>query len=197
MRPTDLAATPHIGEVARCLIRQTGSVLTLFIQLLLTVAISGVLCARGEAAAAWVLAFTRRLAGAQGERAVRLSGQAIRAIALGIVVTALVQAAVGDVGLLVTGVPRPGLLTAAMFQLGVAQVGAGPVLIGAVIWLFWQDQQMWGAVMLVWTIITGSLDNVLRPILIRKGADLPLLLVFAGVIGGLFAFGIMACSSVR
>jgi predicted PurR-regulated permease PerM len=43
----------------------------------------------------------------------------------------------------------------------------------------------------VWTLIVGSLDNVLRPILIKRGADLPLLLIFAGVIGGLFAFGLL------
>jgi predicted PurR-regulated permease PerM len=193
MHATDLAdrVTPHLREIARWLISQAGSVLALFVQLLLTVAISAVLYAKGEVAAAWVRAFARRLAGAEGERAARLSGQAIRAIALGIVVTALVQAVVGGVGLLVTGVPHPGLLTAAMFLLGVAQVGAGPVLVGAVIWLFWQDQQLWGTVMLVWTVITASLDNFLRPILIKKGADLPLLLVFAGVLGGLFAFGII------
>ena len=46
-------------------------------------------------------------------------------------------------------------------------------------------------VMLVWSVITGSLDNFIRPILIKKGADLPLLLVFAGVLGGLLAFGII------
>ena len=193
MHATDLAArvTPHLMDIARWLISQAGSLLTLFAQLLLTVAISAVLYARGEVAAAWVLAFARRLAGAEGERAARLSGQAIRAIALGIVVTALVQAVVGGVGLVITGVPHPAPLTAIMFLLGVAQVGAMPVLAGAVIWLFWQDQQLWGAVMLVWSVITGSLDNFLRPYLIKKGADLPLLLVFAGVLGGLLAFGII------
>ena len=193
MHATDLAArvTPHLMDIARWLISQAGSVLTLFAQLLLTVAISAVLYARGEVAAAWARAFARRLAGAEGERAARLSGQAIRAIALGIVVTALVQAVVGGVGLVITGVPHPALLTAIMFLLGVAQVGAMPVLVGAVIWLFWQDQQLWGAVMLVWSVITGSLDNFLRPYLIKKGADLPLLLVFAGVLGGLLAFGII------
>jgi predicted PurR-regulated permease PerM len=46
-------------------------------------------------------------------------------------------------------------------------------------------------VLLVWTILVGALDNVLRPILIRRGADLPLLLIFAGVIGGLISFGIL------
>jgi predicted PurR-regulated permease PerM len=43
----------------------------------------------------------------------------------------------------------------------------------------------------VWSIVVGLLDNVLRPILIRRGADLPMLLIFAGVIGGLIAFGIV------
>ena len=72
-----------------------------------------------------------------GERAARLSGQAIRAIALGIVVTALVQSLVGGLGLVVAGVPHAVVLTAVMFLLGVAQIGAVPVMVGAVIWLFW------------------------------------------------------------
>ena len=45
--------------------------------------------------------------------------------------------------------------------------------------------------MVVWTIFVGTIDNFIRPILIKKGADLPLILIFAGVIGGLFAFGII------
>jgi predicted PurR-regulated permease PerM len=193
MRPEELAAyvTPHLTEIARWLIGQAGSLLTLSVQLLLTLAVSAVLYAKGEVAAKWVLAFARRLAGGEGERVARLSGQAIRAIALGIVVTALVQSLVGGIGLVVAGVPHAAVLTAIMFLLGVAQVGAMPVLIGAVIWLYWQDQTVWGTVMIVWSVITGSLDNFIRPALIKKGADLPLLLVFAGVLGGLLAFGII------
>ena len=64
-------------------------------------------------------------------------------------------------------------------------------LVGAIIWLYWQDQTLWGTVMVVWSVVTGTLDNFIRPILIKKGADLPLLLVFAGVLGGLLAFGII------
>jgi len=193
MRPEDLAAyvTPHLTQIGRWLIGQAGSLLALFVQLLLTLGVSAFLYAKGEAAAEWVLAFARRLAGREGERAARLSGQAIRAIALGIVVTALVQSLVGGIGLVVTGVPHAAVLTAIMFLLGIAQIGATPVLVGAVIWLYWQDQTLWGTVMVVWSLITASLDNFIRPILIRKGADLPLLLVFAGVLGGLLAFGII------
>jgi predicted PurR-regulated permease PerM len=193
MQSADLEAriAPHVRGIARWLVVQAGSLLTLLGQLLLTLGFAAVLYAKGEVAAAWVLAFARRLAGIEGERAARLSGQAIRAIALGIVVTALVQSIVGGFGLAVAGVPRPILLTAVMFLLGIAQVGAVPVMIGGIVWLFWQDQAVWGSVLIAWTIITGSLDNFLRPILIKKGADLPLLLVFVGVLGGLLAFGVI------
>jgi len=192
-RPEELAAyiTPYLAEIGRWLISQAGSLLALLVQLMLTLALSAVLYARGESAAGWVVAFARRLAGGSGERAAILSGQAIRAIALGIVVTALVQSVVGGIGLAVTGVPHAVVLTAVMFLLGVAQIGAVPVLVGGVIWLYWQDQTLWATVMVVWTVITGSLDNFIRPILIKRGADLPLLLVFSGVLGGLLAFGII------
>jgi len=78
-----------------------------------------------------------------------------------------------------------------MFVLGIAQIGAVPVMICGIVWLFWHDQALWGSVLIGWTVITGSLDNFLRPILIKKGADLPLLLVFLGVLGGLLAFGVI------
>ncbi|MGH7348329.1 MAG: AI-2E family transporter, partial [Candidatus Rokuibacteriota bacterium] len=107
------------------------------------------------------------------------------------VVTALVQSVIGGIGLVIVGVPYALLLTSLMFLLGVAQIGAVPVLLGGVVWAYWSSGTFWGTVMLVWAIGTGSLDNVLRPILIKRGADLPLLLIFAGVLGGLLAFGLI------
>jgi predicted PurR-regulated permease PerM len=120
-----------------------------------------------------------------------LSAGAIRAVALGIVVTALVQSAVGGIGLAVTGVPHALLLACIMVVLGIAQIGPWPVLFGAVVWLYVEGQTFWGTVMLVWALLTTSLDNVLRPILIKRGADLPLVLILAGVLGGLVAFGLV------
>jgi len=59
------------------------------------------------------------------------------------------------------------------------------------VWLFWSGSTGWGTTLLVFAVVTGVLDNVLRPLLIKRGADVPLLLIFSGVIGGLIAFGIM------
>ena len=163
----------------------------IFIQFLLTVIISAILYATGDTAAAGVRAFARRLGGHPGEEVTILAGKAIRGVALGVVVTAVAQSVLGGIGLAVTGVPTAAVLTAVMFMLCVAQVGPGLVLIPAVIWLYWGDHNVAGTVLLVWTVIVTTLDNVLRPVLIKKGADLPLLLVFAGVIGGLIALGIV------
>jgi predicted PurR-regulated permease PerM len=78
-----------------------------------------------------------------------------------------------------------------MFVLGVAQLGPIPVLLPAVIWLYWSGSVGWAIALLVWTVLVGALDNILRPVLIRRGVDLPLLLIIAGVIGGLIGFGVV------
>ena len=189
----DLAArvAPYLTAIALWIIGQLSGIGAFLLQLLLVVVVSAILYSQGEVAAAGVRAFARRLAGGAGERVAVLSAQAIRAVALGIVVTALLQSAIGGIGLAVTGVPYPMLLTAVMFVLGIAQIGPAPVLLGAVIWLYWKDDTLWGTVMVVWALGTASLDNFVRPLLIRRGADLPLLLIFAGVLGGLLAFGVI------
>jgi predicted PurR-regulated permease PerM len=183
--------TPYAGKALSWFAAQAGSIMMMFVQFLLTVIISAILYAEGEAAASGVRGFARRLAGQQGEDAVILSGKAIRGVALGIVVTAAVQTSIGGIGLVVTGVPLAGVLTAVMFMLCLAQVGPTLVLIPAVIWLYAQGGALWGTIMLVLSIFAISIDNVIRPLLIRKGADLPLVMIFAGVIGGLLAFGIL------
>jgi predicted PurR-regulated permease PerM len=131
------------------------------------------------------------MGGARGESAIGLAGEAIRAVALGVGITAAVQSVLGGIGLAVAGVPLTFLLTAVMFMLCIAQLGPSLVLVPAVVWLYWSDQSGWGTFLLVWTVIVTSLDNVLRPMLIRMGADLPLLLILAGVIGGLLSAGLV------
>jgi predicted PurR-regulated permease PerM len=118
-------------------------------------------------------------------------GQATRVVGLGVVLSALVHAALGGIGLVGVGMPFAILLTAVMFISAIVQVGVIPVLLCAVGWLYWTGQSTAGAMLLVWTMIIAPVDNILRPILIKQGADLPVLLIIAGVIGGMFAFGIV------
>jgi len=186
-----LQIAPYAGVISKWFVAQVGSLGVVFLELLLTVVFATILYAHGEQAGAWMQRFGRRVGGESGGGAVLLSAQAIRGVALGVVVTALVQALIGGIGLAIAGVPFVAVLTALMFMLSVAQIGAIPVLLPAVFWLFWRNDVVWGGFLLVVMVVVSLLDNILRPILIKKGAHLPLLLVFAGVIGGLIAFGLI------
>jgi predicted PurR-regulated permease PerM len=182
---------PYGGVAIRWFASEVGGFGALVVQFLLTVIVAALLYAKGEDAAAWIKRFGSRLAGPRGEHSVHLAGQAVRGVALGVVVTALAQSVLGGIGLAVAGLPFAAVLTAVMFMLAIAQIGPLLVLVPSVAWLYWSDSTGWGTFLLLWTIVVGTMDNFLRPILIRKGADLPLLLIFAGVVGGLIAFGLI------
>lgn len=182
---------PYTGAVVGWFVSQVGTFGAVMIQILLTVAVTAILYAKGEVAARGVLGFARKVGGERGEGIVVLASKAIRGVALGVVITAIVQALLGGIGLMVAGVPYAAVLTAAMFMLAIAQIGVGPVLVCAVIWLFWRGETGWGIALLVWTILTTVSDNFLRPMLIRRGVDLPMLLILVGVIGGMIAFGLV------
>ena len=189
----DLAAqaAPYVKQALNWLVSSLGSVAGLFFQLLMTVIVCAVLYNLGDTAAARLRKFAQRVGGDRGENAVVLAGQAIRGVALGVVVTAVGQSFLAGLGLFIAGVPFASVLTAAAFVLCIAQVGPALVLIPAIIWLYSSGQTGWGTFLLVWTIPVITLDNVVRPILIKKGADLPLLLIFTGVLGGLVSFGLI------
>ena len=183
--------TPYAREALRWFAAKAGDVGMMILQFLLSVIISAILYAKGETAAAGVRSFTRRLAGQKGDETAVLASKAVRGVALGVVLTAIIQSVLSGIGLAVTGVPAAALLTAVILILCIAQIGPGLVLILSIIWLFWKGEPFWGAFLITWSIPVLILDNFLRPVLIKKGANLPLLLIFAGVIGGLLAFGII------
>lgn len=184
-------ATPYAGRLTRWLVSELGNVGGLLLQFLLTVALTAVFYFSGEKYAASLRRFGRRLGGEQGDHIVILAGKAIRAVALGVGITALVQALLGGIGLVITGVPLAALLTVLIFLLCIAQIGPALVLLPAIIWLYTDGRVGWATFLLVWSLVVVSIDNFLRPMLIKQGADLPMLLILAGVIGGMFAFGMV------
>ena len=183
--------TPYAADTGKWVLAQVGGLGGMLIQFLLIVTIAAILYSGGENAARMVLRFGRRLAGERGENSIILAGQAIRGVALGVGITAIVQTVLGGLGLALAGVPFASLLSAVMLMLCIAQIGPMLVLLPAVGWMYWMGDTGWATFLLVWSFVVGSLDNFLRPMLVRRGADLPLLLIFAGVIGGMLSFGLI------
>lgn len=184
-------ALPYAGTITGWFIAAVGNFGLILLEFLLTIVISAILYAKGEYAAGTVVRFGYRLAGERGELSIELAAKAIRGVALGVVVTAFIQAAIGGLGLVMANVPYASVLCALMFMFCLAQIGPAPVLVPVVIWAFARNDMAQGVFLLVVGVLAIGIDNVIRPILIRRGADLPLLLILAGVIGGLIAFGLI------
>jgi len=180
---------PYAGGLAAWFVASAGNLGYLTVQILLTLVLAAFMYANGEEAASIALRFARRLGGKHGEDLMQLAGRAISGVALGVVFTAAIQSVLGGIGLAAAGVPFAGLLTAVLLIVCVAQVGMLVVMLPAVAWLYWNGEPVWGTFLLLWSVVASVLDQFLRPVLVRRSAHLPLLLVFVGVIGGLVAFG--------
>ncbi len=128
---------PYIGTTTTWFVGQAAHIGRFMVHCALMLLFSALLYWRGEQVAQGIRHFATRLAGVRGDAAVLLAAQAIRAVALGVVVTALVQAVLGGIGLAVSGVPYATLLTVLMILSCLVQLGPLPVLIPAIIWLYW------------------------------------------------------------
>ena len=182
---------PYATIAARWVLGRAAIVGVFVMHMFITIIIAGILYNQGDAAARFIVRFATRLADQRGAQAVKLAGLAIRAVALGIVVTAVVQSALGGLGLWIAGVPAAGILAAVMLMLCLAQIGPLLPLLGGVAWLFRHDAQVAAILLLIWSVVVATLDNLLRPLLIRRGVNLSMLLILSGVLGGMFAFGIV------
>ncbi len=148
--------------------------------------------AAGERLAATAVAILRRIAGAQADRLITVTGATIRGVVYGILGTALVQGILTTLGLWITGVPRALLLGVLAGGLSVLPIGAPAVWIPAALWLMTQGHVAWGIVLMIYGVVAVSgADSVIRPFFISRGAQLPFLLTMLGVLGGALAFGLL------
>ncbi len=144
----------------------------------------------GEAIVRSLHAGVTRLAGPLADELIATVEATVRGVVLGIVGTAVAQGALATVGFLIAGVPGAFLLGGITALVSI--IPGGPVLVwlGATIWLLSKEELGWALFMAVWgTAVISSIDNVLRPLLISRGASLSFALVFVGVVGGIIAFG--------
>jgi len=133
-----------------------------------------------------------RLAGARGQRLVTLTGAVTRGVIYGLLGTAVVQGAMTAFGLWLSGVPHPALLGILAGVISILPIGAPVVWIPAAVWLLANGSTGWGIFMALYGAFgISSVDNFIRPWLIARGADLPLLLTVLGALGGALAFGLL------
>jgi len=131
-----------------------------------------------------------RIVGNHAEIVLSIINRTVRSVMYGLLGTALAQGLVAMIGFAIAGVPAVLLLGVLTAMLSLVPVGPPLVWGGAALWLFYQDSVGWGIFMLLWGfILISSVDNVVKPILISQGSDLPFTLILFGVMGGVLTFG--------
>ncbi|MHB1099772.1 MAG: AI-2E family transporter, partial [Burkholderiales bacterium] len=143
----------------------------------------------GEALVRFLDRAAGRVVGEHAANVLDTVDNTIRGVMYGLLGTALAQGSVAAVGFLIAGVPAALLLGVATAILSLLPVGPPLIWGGVAIWLFYQGSMGWGIFMLLWGILISGVDNVVKPMLISRGSNLPFILVLFGVMGGLAAFG--------
>jgi predicted PurR-regulated permease PerM len=186
---------PYLVRFQSVLLSVAGGLADSLIQLLLALVVAAMLWTSGEAIADALHHAARRIGGPTGADVLATAGGAVRSVAYGVVGTSIWQGVAAAIGFAVAGIPAASLLGFLTFVFSISQV-LGPLVVvmwaGAAWWLFDQGQTGWAIFMAAWGLTAiSSADNLIRPLLIRRGVDMPLSIVIIGVFGGFVAFGFL------
>jgi len=160
------------------------------LQLLLSIIVSGILLANAQGAYEVTRALANRLFGEKGPEFQQLVGKTIRSITFGILGVALIQSVFAALGFFVVRMPAASLWSVIFVFAAVLQAG-GLVLIPAVIYIFATAGTTKAVIFLIWCILVGLLDNILKPLLLGRGVAVPMVVILLGAFGGFFAMGII------
>jgi predicted PurR-regulated permease PerM len=162
------------------------------LQLALSIIFSFFFYIGGHVALEWLLGGVRRIAGERGPYLLQLAGGTVKGVVYGILGTALVQAVLAGFGYWLAGVPGAGIWILVTFFLSVIPMAPAIIWVPAAIWLYTQDALGWAIFLVLWNaLVVGSVDNVIKPLMISKGGGLPFIVVLLGVLGGAIAFGFL------
>jgi predicted PurR-regulated permease PerM len=182
---------PYLKPLAGPILAFAGSAGFGTLKFVAAVALSGFLFHYGPRLVVAIRRIQARLVTQRSQDFVALAGLTIRTVANGVIGVAVLQSLLAGIGLKLTGVPHAGLLAFAVLILAILQIGSAVVLIPVIIWI-WATKDFAVALPLtIYLLIVGLADNVLKPILMGRGLNTPMLVIFIGVLGGMLAHGIL------
>ena len=132
-----------------------------------------------------------RVAGDQGDELLNLSVATIRSVTVGVLGIAAIQAFLGGLGMFLVDVPAAGVWTLAILVVAIAQLPPWLVLGPVIIYVFSYESTTVATIFAIWSLAVSFADMVLKPMLLGRGVDVPMLAVLLGAIGGLIMAGIM------
>jgi predicted PurR-regulated permease PerM len=183
------AVKPYLGPAFQWLAVQGGSLGLTILEILLSIILVGIFLTTAESTTSASHEIANRLGGASAENLLEVAVRTVRSVAQGVIGTALIQGFLSGVGFVIAGVPFAIALGVLSFGSAMLQIGTWLVWIPVALWLFYQGETGWALFTTVLGITIGLLDNFIKPLLIGRGAGVPLWVIFIGVIGGILKIG--------
>ena len=182
---------PQLKVLSTWLLKVTAGAGIGILMFIVAIIIAAVLHVNSAACGQAARSIFRRLAGERGDEYTDLSESTVRSVTKGILGVALIQALMAGVGFLVMDIPAAGLLALIVLFLAIIQVGPGLVIIPTIIYIFSRDPMLPAVLYMIWGIVATLIDSVLKPIMLGRGVDVPMLVIFIGAIGGFINMGII------
>ena len=181
---------PQLRSVGSSLLGIAADAGTGALQFLIALIVAGFMFPSAPTLVDAVKRFARRLASHRGETFVQIVGATIRAVARGVIGVAALQAFLIGIGLVAVGIPGASLLTLAALILGIVQIGPTIVVLPVVIWAWITKDTITALLFTAYMIPVNLIDNVLRPLVLGRGLDTPMVVILVGVIGGTLSLGL-------
>jgi predicted PurR-regulated permease PerM len=182
---------PQVRAFGRWLLSTAAGLGMTVVQFIISFIIAGVFLATAGSGKDAALRVAKRFAGDKGEELTTMTEKTIRSVALGVLGIATIQALMGGVGMALAGVPAAGLWALAILILAVIQLPPLLILGPAAVYVFANASTVTAVVFLIWAIIVSGSDTFLKPLLLGRGVDVPMLVVLLGAIGGMMMMGIV------
>ncbi len=182
---------PEIKSIGQKLLGSLAGTGVGILQFALSIIIAGILLAYSEDASRSGKKFFSRLAGDRGAEFAEVSERTVRGVATGVIGVALIQSILIGVAMLLVGVPIAGVWIVITLILAIAQLPMLLVIIPMIIWLFAFKEPLPAVLWSIYLLVAGVSDNILKPILMGKGATVPMLVIFLGAIGGFIVYGFL------
>lgn len=185
------AIAPELTGAGQWLFSMVGEVLTGFVQFILAIFIAAALLMNAQSGARVAGDVATGLAGSGGHGYAELAVHTVRSVTRGIIGVALIQATLAGLGFLAAGLPAAGLLALLCLVVAIVQLPLVVVLLPVALYAFTTLDTVPAVIFAIWCAIIGLSDNILKPLLLGRGVDVPMLVIFIGAIGGLLSSGIL------
>jgi predicted PurR-regulated permease PerM len=183
--------TPQLKKFGIPLLSTAAGAGVGILKFVVSIIIAGVLLANAVGGGRAASTIARRLTGEQGTKAVELAEATVRSVTLGILGVAVIQTLLAGLGFLVVGVPGAGLWALLVLILAVVQLPTILILGPIIVYVFATASTVIAVMFAIWSLLVGMSDAFLKPLLMGRGVDVPMLIIFIGAIGGFIASGII------